>query len=216
MTSPEILKNISEWAKAPAPNLLWLDGEPMQCDDFDNPITMVAAKVISLAEQSQTPVISQFCELRRGQKLRFGNDSKEEQSLIGLVYSLIRQLVELLPPVFEASSDFSAEKFNSLDGTIQRWHTALSVLTNLTNSMPGPVFCIIDGLHWLKDRSTDNCLLEFVRVLRGGRLKVLLSTTGRSVVLRSEIPRSEILYISKKETLRRGVAIDKHDLSGRV
>ncbi|KAK1565859.1 uncharacterized protein LY79DRAFT_481174, partial [Colletotrichum navitas] len=195
MASPEILKNISEWAKAPAPNLLWLNGEPVQCDDFDNPITMVAAKVIFLAEQSQTPIISHFCELRRGQKLRFGNNSKEEQSLVGLVYSIIRQLVELLPPMFEASSDFSAEKFNSLDGTIQCWRTALSVLTNLANSMPGPVFCIIDGLHWLNDTSTDNCLPEFIRVLRGVRLKVVLSTTRRSVVLRNEIPRSETLYI---------------------
>ncbi|KAK2051879.1 hypothetical protein LY76DRAFT_556540 [Colletotrichum caudatum] len=213
MISPEILRNISEWAKAPAPNLLWLDGEPIKCDDFDNPITMIAAKVISLAEQSQTPVMSHFCELRRGQKLRFGNDSKEEQSLVGLVYSLIRQLVELLPPVFEASSDLSAEKFNSLDGTIQCWHAALATLTDLAGLMPGPVFCIIDGLHWLNDRSTDNCLSEFVRVLRGGPLKMLLSTTGRSVVLRTEITRSETLYVSNMKTLQRGVALDRHNLS---
>ncbi|KAK2025668.1 hypothetical protein LX32DRAFT_50475 [Colletotrichum zoysiae] len=214
MVSPEVLRNISEWAKAPALNLLWLDSEPMQCDDFDNPITMVAAKVISLAEQSRTPVMSHFCELRRGQELRLGNGSKEEQSLVGLVYSLIRQLVELLPPVFEASSNFSAEKFDSLDGTIQCLHAALSTLTDLAGLMPGPVFCIIDGFHWLNDRSTDNCLSEFVRVLRGGPLKVLLSTTGRSVVLRTEIPRSETLYVSNMETLRRGVAIDRHNLSG--
>ncbi|KAK1990491.1 hypothetical protein LX36DRAFT_526956, partial [Colletotrichum falcatum] len=187
MVSPEILRNIGEWAKAPPPSLIWLDGEPMQCGDFDNPMTTVAAKVISLAEQSRTPVVSHFCELRRGQKPRPGNDSKEEQSLAGLVCSLNRQLVELLPPVFEASSDFSAERFGSLDGTIRCWHTALSVLASLAGSMPGPVFCIIDGLHWLNDKSTDNCLPEFIRFLRGGGLKVLLSTTGRSVVLRNEV-----------------------------
>ncbi|KZL69634.1 phytanoyl- dioxygenase family protein [Colletotrichum incanum] len=58
MIDPEILRHISEWAKAPPPNLLWLEGESMRCDDFENPITMMAAKVISLAEQSQTPVVS--------------------------------------------------------------------------------------------------------------------------------------------------------------
>ncbi|WYZ34010.1 hypothetical protein EsH8_I_000286 [Colletotrichum jinshuiense] len=61
MVEPEALRRIGEWAKASSPNMLWLEGQPIQADDFDNPITMMAAKIIGLTEQTRMPVISYFC-----------------------------------------------------------------------------------------------------------------------------------------------------------
>ncbi|WQF78715.1 hypothetical protein CDEST_03729 [Colletotrichum destructivum] len=215
MVDAETVSQISDWAKAPPPNLLWLEGNPMQCDDFDNPVTMMAARIVGLADQLKTPVVSYFCELRRDERLRDGNGSREAQPLVTLAYSLIRQLMELLPPAFESSSDLSTERFRSLDGTIRSWNTALSVLADLVDTMPGSVFCIVDGLHWLNDRSTDGCLPELLRVLRGGKLKVLLSTSGRSVVLRDELSRSETVYMRSRQPPGRGIPLDRENLGGR-
>lgn len=215
MVEPEALRRIGEWAKASSPNMLWLEGQPIQADDFDNPITMMAAKVIGLTEQTRMPVISYFCELRRGEKPREGNSTREVQAILSLVYSLIRQLIELLLPVLETTSDLSEERFNSLDGTLGSWNIALSVFIDLMKTLPGPVFCIIDGLHWLNDRTTDTYLTELIRILREDKLKVLLSTTGRCLVLRDELSRSETLYVETRQSLGHGYALDRQDIGSR-
>ncbi|KAF0322178.1 phytanoyl- dioxygenase family protein [Colletotrichum asianum] len=210
MVPPESFSDIGDWVRAPAPNLLWLEGPPVDGDDFENPVTMMAATVIALAEKAKLPVISYFCELRRGEKLRDGNDTMEAQAMLSLVYALIRQLIELLPPLLDTSIDFSERRFTALDGSLGTWSQATSVLFDLGGLMPGPVLCIIDGLHWLTDRGTDNYLSDLLKILRGDKWKVLLFTTGRSVVLQDELSRSEISTIDV-HSFGRGVALDRQD-----
>ncbi|KAK2776167.1 phytanoyl- dioxygenase family protein [Colletotrichum kahawae] len=210
MVPPESFREIGDWARASAPNLLWLEGPPVDGDDFENPVTMMAATVIALAEKTKLPVISYFCELRRGEKLRNGNDSMEAQAMLSLVYALIRQLIELLPPFLDTGVDLSEGRFKALDGSLGTWSQATSILTDLGELMPGPVLCIIDGLHWLTDRGTDNYLSDLLKILRGDKWKVLLFTTGRSVVLQDELSRSEISTVDVR-SFGRGVALDRQD-----
>ncbi|KAK1846017.1 carboxylesterase [Colletotrichum chrysophilum] len=178
MVPPESFREISDWARTPAPNLLWLEGPPVEGDDFENPVTMMAATVIALAEKTKLPVISYFCELRRGEKLRDGNDTMEAQAMLSLVYALIRQLIELLLPSLETSIDISEGRFKALNGSLGTWSQATALLTDLGGLMPGPVLCIIDGFHWLTDRGTDNYLSDLLKILRGDKWKVLLFTTA--------------------------------------
>lgn len=210
MVPPESFREISDWARTPAPNLLWLEGPPVEGDDVENTVTMMAATVIALAEKTKLPVISYFCELRRGEKLRDGNDTMEAQAMLSLIYALIRQLIELLPPLLDTSIDLSERRFKALDGSLGTWSQATSILADLGGLMPGPVLCIIDGLHWLTDRGTDNYLSDLLKILRGDKWKVLLFTTGRSVVLQDELSRSEISTIDI-HSFGRGVALDRQD-----
>nr|XP_036574813.1 phytanoyl- dioxygenase family protein [Colletotrichum truncatum]KAF6781287.1 phytanoyl- dioxygenase family protein [Colletotrichum truncatum] len=214
MIQPEAYRYISDWVSASAPKILWIEGEPLEADDLDNPVTMMAARIAGIAEKTKVPVISYFCELRRGEKLRPGNDSKETQAMLSLVYALIRQLIELLPPVLETSADLTESRFQSLDGSLATWSSATSILAELIALMPGPVFCIIDAFHWLNDRSTGNYLSDLLRVLRGNNMKVLLFTTGRSVALRDELLRSETFSLDARQSFRHGVALDRQSLSG--
>ncbi|CAI0641969.1 unnamed protein product [Colletotrichum noveboracense] len=210
MVPPESFREISNWARTAAPNLLWLEGPPVEGDDFENPVTMMAATVIALAEKTKLPVISYFCELRRGERLRDGNDTMETQAMLSLVYALIRQLIELLPPMLNTSIDLSERRFKALDGSLGTWSQATSILSDLGGLMSGPVLCIIDGLHWLTDRGTDNYLSDLLKILRGDQWKVLLFTTGRSVVLQDELSRSEMSAIDV-HSFGRGVALDRQD-----
>jgi len=125
----------------------------------------------------------------------------QEQGLIALTYSVIRQLIDWLPPVVDSDAvlDLSAERFRQLDGTLTSWKAALSLVDTLLQSAPPLLVFIIDGLDTIHDTSTDGAIRELVRVLlthtrrqpQGGLngqgptllLKVLFTVIGRPSAL---------------------------------
>jgi hypothetical protein len=194
MVNQETLTRLSEWTETTTSQVLWLEGSHTEADDFENPVTVMAAKFVDLADRSRVPVISYFCELRRNEPLRPGN-TREAQAMVSLVYSLQRQMVELLLPRIYTDIDLSESRFRRLDGTIDSWADALSILRDLLDLVPNTVFCVIDGFQWLDDRSTDSYLKELLQVLRREKLKVLFTTTERSACLREELSTSETLRV---------------------
>lgn len=111
----------------------------------------------------------------------------EVQAMLSLVYALTRQLVELLLPRFDTPIDLSDKRFTRLDGTAGSWTETVAVFRDLVQLVSGGAICVIDGLHWLDDRSTEVYLEEFFGVLREGKLRVVFTTTGRSACLHNEI-----------------------------
>ncbi|KAI1144886.1 hypothetical protein F4825DRAFT_475406 [Nemania diffusa] len=185
--SADAVRKLSEWMKNESSLLLWLEGPQLDADDSGNPITMLANHVIKLAELAKVPTISYCCELRRGERLRASNGTREAQSSVSLVCALIRQLIELLLPKFEAEVDLSEARFRVLDGCILSWSEMMRIFRDLLPLMPNTLLCVIDGLHWLDDRSTAACLGELVQALRNTNLRVLFTTTGRSACLRCQL-----------------------------
>jgi hypothetical protein len=120
----------------------------------------------------------------------------------------MRQMVELLLPRFQTTTDLSQDRFRILDGSILSWSEMMQLLFEILPLMPDPVLFVIDGLHWLDDRSTDKYLSELLSMFRGSSAKVLLTTTGRSSCLREGIMRSEALIL---ETLGSGDAVAELD-----
>jgi hypothetical protein len=194
MVPPELLQRLTDWTASPTPRILWIDGPTTDADDLENPVSMVAAKFVNLASQSHVPVLSYFCELRRGESLRPGN-SPEVQGVMALASALLRQMIELLLPRFEAEVDFSEARFRLLDGTVRSWDESMMVIQSMVELLPDKVFCIIDGLHWLDDRNTEKYLKDLIHTLRGGKFKTLFTTTGRAPCLREEISVSEALHM---------------------
>ncbi|KAB2569777.1 hypothetical protein DBV05_g11541 [Lasiodiplodia theobromae] len=188
-----------------APSTLWLAGPDVAADAFANPVTVLATQLLRLADARGIPTISYFCELRRGERLRTGNVSREAQAAVALVCALIRQAVELLPPpplqppaadeTGEATAvDLSEQRFREVDGTVLAWDEAVGVLRDVLGLLPRTVVCVVDGMQWLDDSSTAVYLGELVKALRRQeRLKVLLTTAGRSRCLLRELDASELL-----------------------
>ncbi|KAI1124220.1 hypothetical protein F5Y10DRAFT_250067 [Nemania abortiva] len=189
--SSDSIKRLSEWMKTPASPFLWLEGPQIDAEDIDNPITVLANRIIQIAEEAKIPTVSYCCELRRGEPLRAGNDSREAQASVSLVCALIRQMVELLLPRFHAGVDLSEGRFRILDGCILSWSELMCVYRDLLPLMPDTLLCVIDGLHWLDDRSTAGCLEELVQAMRGTKMRVLFTTTGRSACLRQQLHTNE-------------------------
>ncbi|KAI1502349.1 hypothetical protein F5X99DRAFT_379172 [Biscogniauxia marginata] len=193
--APEAMRRLSEWMKYDSSRFLWLDGPPTEADDFDNPITVLANQVVELAEQARIPVLSYCCELRRGERLRSSNDTREAQASVSLVCALLRQMTELLLPKFETEVDLSASRLRLIDGSILCWSEILRLFRDLLPLMPDTLLCVIDGFQWIDDRSTSRYLEEFIQTMRGSKLRLLLTTTGRSPCLRKQLEPAETMVI---------------------
>lgn len=82
-------------------------------------------------------------------------------------------------------------------------------MRDLTSLAPGIVCCVIDGLSWLDDETTDGPLAQLLESLRGGRLRFLFTTAGRSGCLLSILEPEEIFVVG--DTTADDVA-DDHDI----
>lgn len=159
---------------------------------------------ISLARRSEFPVISHFCQLSSDDPPR--NRTRESMELSGLVYSLIRQAVTLLPAELDQKAlSIDEERISSLDGTLRTWGQAVGLLRDLLGLIHLPVLMIvIDGLTvleydaehiTLKIRQLVKCLQSFVRTSNseGRVIKLFFTTAGLSPALSEEIDPADII-----------------------
>lgn len=202
MVDPEALARLSEWAASDDSQTLHLAGPDFRSDELNNPTSSLAAKFIDLATQSRVPVVSFSCQLRRDTKNDVGC-TREMRGFIELVYALIRQLIELLPPQLKQSDMiFWNRRFQRLDGTETSLEEALEMLKHLYQRVPRKVFCVIDGIQWLDDKSTSAVLAQLIQSLQDGRMKILFTTTGHSRALLHILSRRDLCILH--ETRERG------------
>lgn len=191
-----IVTSLQQWATSPRSQALAVGGT--QSTDSPSPVAMISACYASFARHARLPVVSHFCALPTKEVIGL---NLQEQGLIALTYSVIRQLIDWLPPVVDSDAvlDLSAERFRQLDGTLTSWKAALSLVDTLLQSAPPLLVFIIDGLDTIHDASTDGAIRELVRVLlthtrrqpQGGLngqgptllLKVLFTVIGRPSAL---------------------------------
>lgn len=158
----------------------------------------VAVTALMAAWHSGLPILSHFCERPRFTELAAGRDV-EKVGLIGLVYSLITQLLQF--NVDDDTFRISKDHVDALDGSDASWKPALDLLSRLWRTTPNLSYCIIDSINnlcfgsgapWCRDLL--NLLLE--ERANATRLhKVLLTTTGQSRVLPDLVPIKNRLYI---------------------
>ncbi|KAJ3576728.1 hypothetical protein NPX13_g3610 [Xylaria arbuscula] len=197
--SSGVVRRVSEWMKSATSHFLWLEGPRIVADDASNPVTVLADRIIHLAEENGIPAISYRCELRREESLRPGNQSREAQAMISLICALIRQMIELLLPEFQAKANLSAGRFNDLDGCILSWSESVRLFRDLLPLMPDTLLCVIDGLHWLDERSVTGYLEELLKAMRGSKMRVLFTTTGRSACLRQQLLADETYCVESQD-----------------
>lgn len=196
MVTVEALAYLTEWTKSVDAHILCVAGPGFEGDELENPMSKLAAKFIDFATSANIPVVSYFCEIKRGKERR-GTNSRELQGLIELTYAMIRQMVEIVLPEFQCLKDFSDARFAKLDGTAECWNETMVLLEDLREIVPGKVFCVIDGFQWLDDRNISEYLLQFVETLRSDNLKVLFTTAGQSRCLLNHLSRAELLAFDK-------------------
>lgn len=199
--SPEAMANVQDWIVATTPSLLVLAlPESSAISRICGVYGAIAANFIDVAARVPIPVISYFCTLTRIED-DCVKTTPEEKGLVALVYALVRQLLEIAPPNMDTDRDFSVERFAALDGTPATFPQALDLLHDALMLGPPMLYCVIDGLQWLDDASTQGMLDDLLKLLRTEldscreakiNLKLLFTTSGQSrCLLRCDLSRSE-------------------------
>ncbi|KAF2111086.1 hypothetical protein BDV96DRAFT_500031 [Lophiotrema nucula] len=149
-----------------------------------------AMLAVATAWQSETPIISHFC--RRPRSFEIPKGQKVEQAgLLGLLYSLIVQLLQF--HVDNEEFEISETDLDKLDGSKESFHTALRSFSDLLHGTPQLSICVIhgvndlawsDGADWCRTLLTT--LLEH-QTASPRPFRILLTTTGQSRVLPEHI-----------------------------
>jgi len=171
-----------------------------------NLLRFSAAQYVSLAREHGIPTISYFCRLSAETPPR--NRTRESVELSSLLYSVIRQIVDLLPAEFTAPSvDLGEDRFAGLDGTLRTWEQAIRLLSDLISCLQLPqLLFVLDGFNLLEDDfdyTPSAKAEELVRMLTGlvddpnpknpSIIKVLFTTAGSSTVLCRELHSARVV-----------------------
>jgi len=167
---------------------------------------VLASMCVNYATKANLPAISYSARCRKLKNWRGGN-TRELQAMFSLTYGLIRQLVELLPVQFSTNLTSPKTAF-FLEGTSKSWTDAIDLLRDLVETVPKPLFCIVDGFQVLDDWSTESLIGDFVKVLidseskgvkrvKREKLKVLVTTTGKSKALVKHLDVRELVLADR-------------------
>jgi hypothetical protein len=168
--------------------------------------------VVATARSLDAPLISHFCEKPRRDSETRAKDS-EKIGLIGLVYSLILQLVRLGSETSKLT--INDKRLDKLDGTMESWPLSLSLLGDLLQTITCLQYCVIHGLNDLESAEGYDWCLELLNILlkyQPDGYSLLFSTTGQSRVLSKSIQFTNrySLIKAKGEVQKRGKRLDSY------
>ena len=187
-TNPSIIEAIQDWSQATTSQSLWIQG-PFE-DVYPSTMSEVAGKVVSIALEMKLPVLCFFCDLQRYENVEntyYANPAA--LSLIDLVYSLIRQLIDLFPAQVHAMQDVRKSDFEGLTGSLDSYDNAVMVFSKLLYLAPSTMLVFIDGLEQFDNvavseddlqytsSETHNLILDLLEVLQDYMERTISGTT---------------------------------------
>jgi hypothetical protein len=219
LAEDEVIHKLRMWMiEVVTPRVLWISSPY----DTSGTTSARAASLATVAAawQAETPLISHFCQRPQLDKLR-AEMSIEQVGLVGMVYSLICQLLQFSDE--ENELDVGEERFAALNGTSDSWNASLEVLRALLDRTYVSLYCVIDGLNDLEWSNGSEWCGQFLNVLltrqqrEGPMFNILLTTTGQSRVLSSCVKLEDRHFATKRarEVARVGRRIDLHPLGQR-
>ena len=159
----EMCARLREWISSDQSEILWVAGPYDHC--YPSKLSVIAAAMVKLFAEAKPMVVFYFCDLPSSRTIQGGN-SVEESGLVSMVYSMIQQLIEHVPPQFDSSSDFSLKRFTPLHGNVSTLDAALELFTDLIPLCLPYIVFIVDGIQWLDYRRGQKGCKEFVHTLR--------------------------------------------------
>lgn len=185
-----VRRNLEEWLLNKKSHNLWISAphEP----DSTSSARAAAIGIVSSAWQAELPILSHFCK-RPPHNAVPKSTTIEEVGLLGLVYSLIRQLLQFKVP--ETTMDLSETRFKLLSGDpMSSWDEACNILQELLEQTPAIRYCVIDGLNdleWSRGMDRGAHILDILfdyQEIAGPSFQILLTTSGQSRLLSRKIP----------------------------
>jgi len=200
----ELLVELQAWTSASESRTLWIYG-PIEA--IPSELSLTASYVVSTVNRLKIPVIAHSCPCQ----------AATLESFMLVSYSIVRQLIWLLPDRFKSDIDFGTDRFRELTGDIKSIPDALFLIEDLLTMMPQLVVFVIDGFQYLDEEKEtgDNSvyltfLLETLKAAQNAMaLKILITTDGFSQRLSQLLEADEQLdamHLGRRKTGRRAVS----------
>ena len=215
---PSITESMQDWSQAGTSQSLWI--QELFEEPYPSSTSTIAGKVVSVALALKLPVLCFFCDLENYQEDK-DDDYTGPAAVIDLVYSLIRQTIDLLPAQVTTKCDLSKSRFAKLDGSLDSFDKALHILRNLLPLAPSKMLVVVDGIEQLDDtdvKSHINDVLEelqenMIQTLKGKKkdkrmLKILYTTAGPCVTLETLNTKYLEIVEAEEGTLRAELDLD--------
>ncbi|CAG8972117.1 hypothetical protein HYALB_00008122 [Hymenoscyphus albidus] len=175
----EIITRLQSWISAATSQSLWIIGR----SGLPSESSTAASHVATITTDADIPVLSYFLHPQSFGSFTPGVsvESRAEEHLIALLYSLTRQLICVAPEVIEGPHAIRSS-LSLLDGTPQSIPTALNLIRDLLALGPPLLLCVIDGLQLLDHPNTIDPMDKLLVILADGSkervVKILLTTNG--------------------------------------
>ena len=219
----DVIMQLQEWGAATTSQSLWVVGSFES--HYPSSTTAIAVKVVTSAQTLDIPVVCYLCAPARPCS---HDDDLAEATVIDFLYSMIRQMICLLPLELETRANLSKTRFSRLDGEMDTFTTGLSLLEALIKLAPKTLLIIVDGLEQLDDCIVAEEVEEILGILQDSvassltskdkrLLKTLYTTTGSCGILESldedTLTTIEARRGPPKRRRRRNVRLAELDLS---
>lgn len=209
---------IENWLRETKSSALWIEGPASV--PYPSGVSTTALYVSDLVIAAEIPCISFFPKTwyptnssSTGHNIaRDGTSVPQQRVLLNLIYSLVRQLIGILPRVFNTTPDvvLDEQRLDKLDGTVKSIEPAMTLIRDLLPLAPqNPLVFMIDRLPLAESvqPETRTTLKELVLLLQEqqarGVIKLLFTTDGRSQVLSRTIGFRDTLDLSSSMLGRR-------------
>ncbi|KAK8102067.1 hypothetical protein PG984_015213 [Apiospora sp. TS-2023a] len=189
ITSPmipqELSTRIQSWIQNKGSQLLWIEGPVVT--DSGSGLSLTALRIYEITMQTEIPCVSFFC--KRKYSFKLANSTTSGATLLALLYTVIDQLINLLPPTFESTYKLDLDNLDT-EGkeTNAAASSALEVIEQLLPHAPPTATFILDGLELVNKATDIPHLTRLIELLKGAGgddkvFKVLLTTNGNSRAL---------------------------------
>lgn len=190
---------LERWTLGSASTLLYLEAAAYSAEARLPQTTVAAARIVDTADKLGLPTISFFCDIpptgENDHRASGDEAGSVSPPLLGLVYSLIFQLTQLLPSLTNIASLLNVSQINSLEASFTSWPLALQILSKLLDVGPPFLLCVVDGFHAFEipdidSTPTRDLLGVFQNAMKFEQrvLKVLFTDSRRAFSLVQAIP----------------------------
>ena len=194
MTSSKAHLALQEWLSAPESRVLWIYGSSNTSKPSD--LSSTSAFVVSTIQNAKFPLIAHQCQ----------NSGSTMDTLISMVYSIVIQLIRILPEEFSTDIDLSPRRFGRLDRSVESLRRVLFFMDDLLKLAPRLLVVVIDGIQLCEDgleqdsKDGTGMLLNFFREILANDgndrvLKTLCTTDGVCENLRLNLEPQEQLDV---------------------
>lgn len=218
-----VINALQDWSRSPNSQQLWICTS--EEEEYPSTTTGITSTVLSMALRSKIPVLVIFCDIHGDRDVDGGEEplSREDweaieaAALVNLAYSMIRQIIALLPDRLESKRSLTKAGFHELDGSLETWDTGIRILKTLLKLAPRTMLVGIDGLdqfgsewHEYIDDILDlfSEFLDKDRYKKTKSYKILFTTSRRCEVL-ERLDENEIIEVAPRWRRRGQLSIEE-------